>query len=97
MTLQKIGLGAGSQDFAIPNILRLWIGESVESDRQAITKLETITVLETQIDDLTPQAIAYTFDRLFAVGALDVFTQPIAMKKSRTGILLTVICPPEHY
>lgn len=57
--------------------------------------LETIVVLETQIDDLSPQAIGYVFDALFTCGALDVFTQPIVMKKSRLGVLLTVICHPE--
>jgi pyridinium-3,5-bisthiocarboxylic acid mononucleotide nickel chelatase len=57
--------------------------------------LETIMVLETQIDDLTPQAIGYVFDALFTCGALDVFTAPIVMKKSRLGVLLTVICHPE--
>jgi uncharacterized protein (DUF111 family) len=58
--------------------------------------LEQVAVLETQIDDLSPQAIAYCCDQLFAAGALDVFTQPITMKKSRLGVLLTVICPPTH-
>ena len=56
---------------------------------------ETIALLETQIDDLNPQAIGYLYDALFAVGALDVFTQAIGMKKSRPGILLTVVCHPE--
>ena len=51
-------------------------------------------VLETQIDDLNPQAIGYVFEALFEAGALDVFTQAIGMKKSRPGILLTVICRP---
>jgi pyridinium-3,5-bisthiocarboxylic acid mononucleotide nickel chelatase len=55
-----------------------------------------VTVLETQIDDLNPQAIGYLFDRLFEHGALDVFTQAIGMKKSRPGILLTVIALPEQ-
>jgi uncharacterized protein (DUF111 family) len=59
-------------------------------------ELETISVLETQIDDLNPQAIGYVFEALFAVGAVDVFTQAIGMKKSRPGILLTVICHPEQ-
>ncbi|HAC62506.1 MAG TPA: nickel pincer cofactor biosynthesis protein LarC [Cyanothece sp. UBA12306] len=94
LKLQKIGLGAGTKDLAIPNILRLWIGESLENN-QSETKLEQISVLETQIDDLNPQVIGYIFDALFAVGALDVFTQAINMKKSRPGILLTVMCPPE--
>jgi uncharacterized protein (DUF111 family) len=56
-------------------------------------QVETIAVLETQIDDLSPQAISYACDRLFQVGALDVFTQGITMKKSRLGTLLTVITP----
>jgi pyridinium-3,5-bisthiocarboxylic acid mononucleotide nickel chelatase len=98
MTPQRIGLGAGTIDLPIPNILRLWLGETpspISGTPYPIPDTETIAVLETQIDDLNPQAIAYTFDALFAAGALDVFTQAIVMKKSRSGILLTVICPPE--
>ncbi len=98
MKLDRIGLGAGSRNLAIPNILRLWLGEvEIETETENTdTILETITVLETQIDDLTPQAIAYTCEELFQVGALDVFTAAIGMKKSRSGILLTVICPPDR-
>ncbi|GAB4534521.1 MAG: nickel pincer cofactor biosynthesis protein LarC [Pleurocapsa sp.] len=94
MKLTKMGLGAGSRDLSIPNILRLWVGES--SQNEIGLKQETVTVLETQIDDLNPQAIAYTLEQLLAAGALDAFTQPIGMKKSRSGILLTVICYPEQ-
>nr|WP_024750278.1 nickel insertion protein [Crocosphaera subtropica] len=50
-------------------------------------------MLETQIDDLSPQVFGYLFEVLLNVGALDVFTQSVMMKKSRPGILLTVICP----
>lgn len=50
-------------------------------------------ILETQVDDMTAQAIAYTTEELLSQGALDVYTQAIGMKKSRTGILITVICP----
>jgi len=57
--------------------------------------LETISVLETQIDDLNPQAIGYVFEALFAAGAVDVFTQAIGMKKPSRG-LLTVICHPKQ-
>ncbi|MEG4500705.1 nickel pincer cofactor biosynthesis protein LarC [Microcoleus sp. F10-C6] len=120
MQIQAIGLGAGSRMLAIPNILRLWIGEKEEGERgrggewesgrktatnsrfpipdsqlPITNSLETIAVLETQIDDLSPQAIGYVFDALFACGALDVFTAPIVMKKSRLGVLLTAICHPE--
>ncbi len=90
MKIQQIGKGAGSINLTLPNILRLWIGESTNTSSS-----ETISVLETQIDDLSPQAIGYAFEALFAAGAVDVFTQPIGMKKSRSGILLTVICHPE--
>ncbi|CAD0226008.1 conserved hypothetical protein [Planktothrix agardhii] len=105
LSIQTIGLGAGSQDLPIPNILRLWVGEqhqSLDSDifstvnAEIQTIAETISVLQTQIDDLSPQVIAYTFELLFQAGAIDVFSQPITMKKSRLGVLLTVICHPEH-
>jgi uncharacterized protein (TIGR00299 family) protein len=117
MTLQRVGLGAGSRDLAIPNILRFWIGEGLGTTEEIKLNFHThpspetpppqsynpihpsqqsIAVLETQLDDLNPQAIGYIFDALFAVGAVDVFTQAIGMKKSRPGILLTVICHPER-
>ncbi|MEG4322764.1 MULTISPECIES: nickel pincer cofactor biosynthesis protein LarC [unclassified Microcoleus] len=115
MQVQLIGLGAGSRNLAIPNILRLWIGEKEGSAADFVTDVadvrkrgdvsnyslpiansqETVCVLETQIDDLNPQAIGYVFDALFLAGALDVFTTPIVMKKSRLGVLLSVICHPE--
>ncbi len=91
MNLQTIGLGAGTKELPLPNILRLWLGETVEEKNQ-----ETIVVLSTQIDDLSPQGIAYTCEQLLQEGVLDVFTQSIAMKKWRSGILLTVICYPEQ-
>ena len=91
MQLEKIGFGAGSQDLAQANILRLWLG----STKKANLNLEEIVVLETQIDDLNPQVFGYLFEKLLAMGAKDVFTQAIGMKKSRPGILLTVICEPE--
>lgn len=106
LSIQTIGLGAGSRDLPIPNILRLWVGEqhqSLDSDifstvsTEIQTIAETISVLQTQIDDLSPQVIAYTFELLFQAGAIDVFSQPITMKKSRLGVLLTVICHPEHH
>jgi pyridinium-3,5-bisthiocarboxylic acid mononucleotide nickel chelatase len=105
MKIQKVGLGAGSLNLSIPNLVRIWLGEeaivqsswnlSTESDRWQSPELETISLLETQLDDLSPQAIAYAMEELFKVGALDVFTSAIGMKKSRSGILLSVICPPE--
>lgn len=88
MTVQKVGLGAGTARLPLPNILRLWLGETTTAEN-----LETVAVLETQIDDLSPQVLAYSQELLFSVGAWDVFTQGITMKKSRLGTLVTVICP----
>jgi uncharacterized protein (TIGR00299 family) protein len=101
MSIIQIGLGAGSLNLPIPNILRLWLGEAMpneftDNSSASSPTLETISVLETQIDDLSPQAIGYLFETLFAAGAVDVFTQSIGMKKSRPGILLTVICHPKN-
>jgi len=59
------------------------------------TALETITVLEANLDDLNPQIFGYAMDRMLAEGALDVFGIPVQMKKSRPGTLLTVLCKPE--
>ncbi|BAZ25141.1 hypothetical protein NIES4073_60450 [Kalymmatonema gypsitolerans NIES-4073] len=80
---------------------KLTVGFTDKSATKSVAKdtsptLESISVLETQIDDLSPQAIGYVFEALFAAGALDVFTQSVGMKKSRPGILLTVICHAEN-
>lgn len=95
MNLQRVGLGAGERDLPLPNILRLWLGHQT-TVKPDFEQLETISVLETQIDDLSPQAIGYIFEALFSAGAVDVFSQPIGMKKSRPGILLTVLCHPQQ-
>ena len=65
MHITKVGLGAGTMQLPIPNILRLWIGESTP----VTPAIETIAVLETQIDDMNPQVVGYLFDRLLAAGA----------------------------
>lgn len=104
--LQTIGLGAGGRDLPLPNILRLWIGttdaEANEKTTESPTEKnrteprestsETVVELQTQIDDCSPQAIGYVYERLFAAGALDVFSQAVAMKKNRLGTLVTVLC-----
>ncbi|BAZ15251.1 hypothetical protein NIES4071_71230 [Calothrix sp. NIES-4071] len=95
MTLTQVGLGAGNLNLPISNVLQAWLGYSdsqLNNTSNNSPYVETISVLETQIDDLNPQAIGYLYDELFRAGALDVFTQSIGMKKSRPGILLTVIC-----
>ena len=95
MKIDKSGYGAGTRDFPEhPNLLRITIGEAEPTDR-ANTSNESITVLEANLDDLSPQVLAYAMERLLAEGALDVFSVPIQMKKSRPGALLTVLAKME--
>jgi pyridinium-3,5-bisthiocarboxylic acid mononucleotide nickel chelatase len=103
MKIEKAGYGAGSRDFPEhPNLLRLTIGEAepandanILPDTSASTSHEKITVLEANLDDLSPQVLAYAMERLLAEGALDVFSVPVQMKKSRPGALLTVLSKVE--
>ena len=74
-----------------PNLLRASLYEHNESCRNACK----LKVLETNIDDSTPEVIGYVFDKLLNSGALDVWTQPIFMKKQRQAVLLSVLCSPE--
>lgn len=68
--------------------------EEIHSHRsESLQTTETIVILETQVDDMPAQAIAYTMEQLLQNGALDVYTQAVGMKKSRNGTLITVICP----
>lgn len=105
MTLRSTGLGAGGKDLPVANVLRLWIGATAVAPAGAAVRdtaaeagvaydSDTVTLLETQVDDLLPQAVGYLCDRLLAAGVLDLFTQPVAMKKSRPGLLITVLCRP---
>jgi uncharacterized protein (TIGR00299 family) protein len=97
MKIEKSGYGAGSRDFpGHPNVVRLVIGEATAvASLAANTAMETVTVLEANLDDLNPQVFGYVMDRLLEEGALDVFGMPVQMKKSRPGTLLTVLCKPE--
>jgi len=103
MKIEKAGYGAGTRDFPEhPNLLRLTIGEALPADAASTspttspgTSSDRITVLEANLDDLSPQVLAYAMERLLAEGALDVFSVPVQMKKSRPGALLTVLAKIE--
>ena len=93
MRLERIGSGAGSKEFPdCPNILRAFLGRA---EVEQATPLE-VMVVETNIDDCTPEVLGYAMERLLEEGALDVFFTPIQMKKNRPGVLLTLLCRPEH-
>ncbi len=90
MRVERIGYGAGRDDFSHPNLLRLMIGTP-----SAISGKERVIVIETNIDDMNPQLYDYVMERLLGMEVQEVFLTPIIMKKNRPGTLLTVICPPE--
>jgi uncharacterized protein (TIGR00299 family) protein len=99
MKIEKVGYGAGTREFPEhPNLLRLTIGEAAPQDGASTSPRkwnDRITVLEANLDDLSPQVLAYAMERLLAEGALDVFSVPVQMKKSRPGALLTVLAKME--
>lgn len=96
MVVDRIGYGAGRSEFPFPNVLRVLIGETAESRGANDGGSGDVTVLETNIDDMSPQLYEHAIERIFAAGALDAWTHPVQMKKGRPGTQLCVIAPPER-
>jgi pyridinium-3,5-bisthiocarboxylic acid mononucleotide nickel chelatase len=100
MTLTAIGYGAGSADFPEKaNVMRLLIGEresaGTGTHSQGLTDAP-ITVIETNLDDMSPQIYGYFVERALQAGALDVFSTAVSMKKNRPGLLVTILCEPSQ-
>ena len=88
---RRIGYGAGSRDLdQLPNLLRLEIGDS-----GSFPQTDTVTLIETNIDDMTPEIYGYLIDRLIADGARDAYLTPVIMKKGRPGVMLSVLADPD--
>jgi pyridinium-3,5-bisthiocarboxylic acid mononucleotide nickel chelatase len=92
MKIERIGYGAGSRDLKIPNMLRVWIGEKEAKQEY---EEDEIILMETNIDNMNPEIIGYTSERLLERGALDVFMTPIFMKKNRPGTMLSILVTPD--
>src|SRR5260370_26019086 len=94
MTIERTGYGAGASDLpGVANVVRITVGEAVQKEHSA--DREVVTVIETAVDDLTPQLVGYVMEQALAAGALDVIVTPVLMKKNRPGHLLTVLCERE--
>ncbi|CAI8018005.1 Putative nickel insertion protein [Geodia barretti] len=97
MTVEGIGVGLGSKDpEAFPNVVRIWVGEVAENPAQFSAigpRQQGIVLLETNLDDVTGEVLGYAQERLFDLGALDVWHTPIQMKKNRPGIILSALLP----
>jgi uncharacterized protein (TIGR00299 family) protein len=95
MRVERIGYGAGTRNSKeFPNVLRISMGDASEAEAVAGLNSETVTVMETALDDLSPQVLAYVAETALARGALDAMLTPVIMKKGRPGTLLTVLCNP---
>jgi uncharacterized protein (TIGR00299 family) protein len=94
MKVDRIAYGAGTADLpGQANVLRMFIGESAPS---AMAHDETIAIIEASVDDMNPQVYAYFAERALELGALDVTSAPLQMKKGRPGQLITALAPPER-
>ena len=92
MRVEARGYGAGGRDTpGEPNLLRVLVGEAEENSEGT----ESIAVIETVIDDATPQLLAYVSELLLEAGAWDVYRAPVQMKKGRTGVQMTVLSSPK--
>lgn len=104
--IMKTGYGIGKRDLEIPNVLRVYLGETIDvkgkdKDRESEAKefgfaIGHEYIIETNIDDMNPEYYEYIEEKLFAVGALDTFKTPLIMKKGRPGIKLSVLVTKEN-
>ena len=93
MEVKKIGYGAGEKDFAIPNTLRITIGEVTVSNKSILDDYirDEAILVETNIDDMNPEIYSFIIEKLLSQGALDVYLTPIQMKKNRPAHILSLI------
>jgi hypothetical protein len=90
MTLEAVGYGAGDWDHdSRPNVVRLLVGRAVSPEES-----DLVCLVETNLDNVSGELVGYLFEKLFAAGALDVYTTSIQMKKSRPGVKLSVLVSP---
>ena len=93
IVVSNIGYGAGAREYKdFPNALRIVLGDT--SDRAVADNTERLVMLETNIDDMSPQVFGYVMDKALELGALDCYFTPVHMKKNRPGTLVSILCKP---
>jgi hypothetical protein len=98
MKVEHVGYGAGGREIpGQPNLARLLVGQSAVAvtAQPGVPGDEVVSVIEANLDDMSPQLYGFFVDQALAAGALDVTCSPIQMKKNRPGILVSVLCTPE--
>ena len=102
LEIEKIGYGLGTRENKTrPNLTRAILAQSASAANSSTTgphdwEIDTISVLEANIDDCSGEILGHFMERALSAGALDVFHTPIQMKKNRPGVLLTVLCAPDQ-
>lgn len=92
LKLEQTGYGAGTREYEkFPNVLRVLVGE----DEATLRTDERLVMIETNMDDISPQILGHVMDRAFEAGALDCYFTAIHMKKNRPGVLLSILCRPD--
>lgn len=95
MEIEKSGYGTGKRDYGITNALRVVLGNSEQEENELKgLKAEKLVMIETNIDDMNPEAFSYIVPKMLKEGALDVFITNILMKKGRPGAMLNILCKP---
>ncbi|MSQ07321.1 MAG: nickel pincer cofactor biosynthesis protein LarC [Dehalococcoidia bacterium] len=95
MSVRRIGVGLGARDPAgFPNAVRVWLGETAAQPATTVAQFQSgVVLLETNLDDAPGLVLGYTQERLFELGALDVWHTPVQMKKNRPGVVLSALVP----
>jgi uncharacterized protein (TIGR00299 family) protein len=94
LTVERIGYGAGTSDFAFPNVTRISIGTVALAGTGEDDGHDEVVVLEANLDDFSPQYVELALERILAAGARDAWLTPIVMKKGRPALLLSAIADP---
>jgi uncharacterized protein (TIGR00299 family) protein len=94
LKLEHTGYGAGTREYPrFPNALRVLVGEEEKGTRASIVSAdERLWMIETNLDDISPQILGHVMERAFELGALDCFFTSVQMKKNRPGVLLSILC-----
>jgi uncharacterized protein (TIGR00299 family) protein len=91
MLLGQSGYGAGTRDIGLPNVCRIMLGDADNATPHDGPITQRVVLLETNIDHVAPEELAFVAEELLAAGALDVWQSPIVMKKGRSAVALSVL------
>ncbi len=91
---EKIGYGAGTREYEnFPNVVRLMLGVQISIDKERrTTNNEQFTIIETNLDDISPEILGFVMEKAFEIGALDCWFTPIQMKKNRPATMVSILC-----